>query len=63
MGLLKPDLYRSFAVGFVLGTAAMVAALGMDSGKDLASQVIPVAQAAPVHPDQTRVGPAADQAR
>ena len=29
MGLFKPDLYRSFAVGFVLGTALMGGVLAL----------------------------------
>lgn len=43
MGLFKPDFYRSFAIGFALGTAVVFASLGgntMDS-------VVPQAVAAP----------------
>ena len=65
MGLFKPDLYRSFAIGFVLGTAAMGGVLAMSAGKDL--DVIPVAEAAPAHLDRTLApadaAPAAPAAR
>lgn len=55
MGLFKPDLYRSFALGFVLGTAALVGSMAARSEQGLAGQVIPVAEAAPAHPDLTLV--------
>lgn len=65
MSLFKPDLFRSFAIGFVVGTAAMGAILAMGTGKDL--KVIPVAQAAPSHFDRTLApadaAPAAPAAR
>ena len=65
MGLFKPDLYRSFAVGFVLGTALMGGVLALSAGKDL--KVITVAEAAPAHLDRTlapaEVAPAAPAAR
>lgn len=51
MGLFKPDLFRSFAVGFVLGTAAIGGLLALNAGNDL--KVIPAAQAAPAHLDRT----------
>ena len=53
MGLFKADLYRSFAVGFVLGALALGAAMTQrpDQG------VIPQAQAATVMPDLTLVSP------
>lgn len=54
MGLFKPDLFRSFALSFVLGTAALLASLAATSGKGLGNQMIPAAQAAPVALDQTR---------
>lgn len=55
MGLFKADLYRSFAVGFVLGAIALGAVMTQrpDQG------VIPQAQAATVLPDQTLITPAA----
>jgi hypothetical protein len=54
MGLFKADLYRSFAIGFVLGAIALGAA--MTQRPDQA--VIPQAQAATVMPDQTVMTPA-----
>ncbi len=59
MGLFKTDLYRSFAIGFVLGGLALGAA--MTSRPDQA--VIPQAQAATVMPDQTLLAPAELPAR
>jgi hypothetical protein len=55
MGLFKTDLYRSFAVGFALGTGLIVATMAAQSDKGLAGQVIPTAEAAPAHPDLTQV--------
>lgn len=55
MGLFKPDLYRSFALGFVLGAAALVGGMLAQSDAGLAGQVIPKAEAAPAHPDLTLV--------
>ncbi len=54
MGLFKTDLYRSFAIGFVLGAIALGAAMSQrpDQG------VIPQARAATVMPDQTLVASA-----
>ena len=67
MGLFKPDLYRALGLGFVLGSAALVAVLGSPfSHKSLAEQVIPsatAATAAPALPDQTLVPAAQDAAR
>ncbi|WP_374529805.1 hypothetical protein [Novosphingobium sp.] len=54
MGLFKADLYRSFAIGFAIGTAALLGVMGIQSGKSFSAQVIPAAQAAPALPDQTR---------
>ncbi|GGZ89740.1 hypothetical protein [Novosphingobium arvoryzae] len=54
MGLFKPDLYRSFAIGFVLGALGLLGAVGLQGGTSLAHQVIPSAEAAPAHPDRTR---------
>lgn len=31
MGLFKKDLYRSFAIGFLIGTAGLVATMGMEA--------------------------------
>jgi hypothetical protein len=55
MGLFKSDLYRSFALGFVLGTAALVGGMAAQSEQGLAGQVIPAAEAAPAHPDLTLI--------
>jgi hypothetical protein len=55
MRLFKADLYRSFAAGFALGAAAIVAVMAAQSDQGLAGQVIPSAEAAPAHPDLTLV--------
>lgn len=31
MGLFKKDLYRSFAIGFLIGTAGLVATMGFEA--------------------------------
>ena len=31
MRLLKSDLYRSFAIGFLIGTAGLVATMGVEA--------------------------------
>ncbi len=46
MGLFKPDLYRSFAIGFAVGAVIVFTALGIDPGRNLASGVAPPAEAA-----------------
>lgn len=53
MGLFKPDLYRSFAIGFALGGLALLAAVGLD-GHEPKGGMISSAQAAPAVVDQTR---------
>lgn len=63
MGLFKADLYRSFAIGFVLGTALLVAAMSSRADSPVAGQVIPSATAAPALPDQTLVDPVQDRSR
>lgn len=55
MGLFKADLYRSFAIGFVLGAGVLLAGMGAQSDAGLAGQVIPTAEAAAPHPDMTLV--------
>ena len=58
MGLFKADLFRAFAVGFVLGGAALLAVLGSPFQKSIADQMIPsatAATAAPDLPDQTKL--------
>jgi hypothetical protein len=59
MGLFKADLYRSFAIGFVLGGLALGAAMSQRPEQ----AVIPQAQAATVLPDQTLTAPAQLPAR
>ena len=46
MGLLKPDLYRSFGIGFALG-AVLVA---LQLGPSLKDEFLPAAQAETVEP-------------
>ena len=59
MGLFKPDLYRSFAIGFVAGAAIFAGAMSLKNENSIAERVIPSASAAPVLPDQTLVDPSA----
>jgi hypothetical protein len=46
MGLFKPDLFRSLAIGFFVGAVIVFSALGIDPSQDLAQGVAPTAQAA-----------------
>lgn len=46
MGLFKPDLFRSLAIGFAVGAVIVVAALGINPGSNLANGVAPPAEAA-----------------
>lgn len=46
MGLFKPDLYRSLAIGFAVGAVIVFTALGIDPSDDLARGVAPAAEAA-----------------
>ena len=46
MGLVKPDLFRSLAIGFAVGAVAVLAALGIDPGQNIAQGVAPKAEAA-----------------
>ncbi len=46
MGLFKPDLYRSLAIGFLVGAVIVFSALGINPSQDLAQGVAPAAQAA-----------------
>lgn len=59
MGLFKADLFRSFAIGFVLGSAMLAVVLGSRSESPIAGQVIPSATAAPSQIDQTLIDPQA----
>lgn len=63
MGLFKPDLYRSFVIGFVSGAAILGAVMSLKSENSIAERVIPAASAAPALPDQTLVDPSAAQQR
>ncbi|PKB14159.1 hypothetical protein B0I00_2790 [Novosphingobium kunmingense] len=53
MGLFKADLYRSFAIGFVLGAAALVAGTSAFADEPQGG-IVAAAQAAPVVVDHTR---------
>ncbi|MEQ1497713.1 MAG: hypothetical protein ABL914_03555 [Novosphingobium sp.] len=58
MTLFKSDLLRAFTIGFLLGSAALVAMMGSPFEQSIADQVIPAAvAAAPSLPDQTMVAP------
>ena len=46
MGLFKPDLYRSLAIGFLVGAVIVFSVLGIDPSEDLAQGVAPAAEAA-----------------
>ncbi len=46
MSVLKSDLLRSIAVGFALGTALVVVALGSGDASPLAGSMVTEAQAA-----------------
>ncbi len=46
MGLFKPDLYRSLAIGFAVGAGIVFASLGINPGQDIANGVVPAAEAA-----------------
>ncbi|MDE2596727.1 MAG: hypothetical protein KGL44_07620 [Sphingomonadales bacterium] len=48
MRLLKTDLFRSFAVGFVLGAIGVFATLGGWAGETVGHSMVPQAIAAPV---------------
>lgn len=43
MGLFKPDLYRSFVVGFLIGTAVLGATLGGDARREIVVDYAPAA--------------------
>jgi hypothetical protein len=46
MSLLKSDLFRSLAFGFMVGAVIVVTTLGIDAGSELANGVAPSAEAA-----------------
>lgn len=58
MGLFKPDLYRSFVIGFVAGAAVLAGIMSMTRDSAIGERVIPAASAAPSLPDQTLIDPA-----
>ena len=39
MGLFRKDLYRAFAIGFLIGTAGLVASLGGEARAQIVAQV------------------------
>lgn len=55
MGLFQADLYRSFAVGFVVGVFALFVTMGTGS-ESISANVMPHAVAAPANGE---IGPAA----
>ncbi len=40
MGLFKPDLYRAFAIGFLIGCAGLAASIGGDARAQVAAEVV-----------------------
>ena len=42
MGLFKSDLYRSFAFGFLIGTAGLVATMGIEARAQTIAQTQPL---------------------
>ena len=46
MGLFTSDLYRSFGIGFVLGTVVLFVTLNGEARTELVSKLIPSAYAA-----------------
>ena len=40
MGLFRKDLYRAFAVGFLIGTAGLVATVGGEARAQIVAQVV-----------------------
>lgn len=47
MGLFKPDLYRSFALGFAAGALLVLGTMGFGAMGSLTDSVVPSASAAP----------------
>ena len=43
MGLFRKDLYHSFLVGFLSGTAGLVASIGGDARSEIVAQVAQLA--------------------
>jgi len=46
MGLFKPDFFRFFVVGFVVGAVLVVATMDGSAGSQLRAGIMPVADAA-----------------
>ena len=40
MGLFKPDLYRSFLIGFLIGCAGLAASIGGEARAEIVAQVV-----------------------
>lgn len=47
MGLLNRDLFRSFAIGFVVTALGICAVMGSTTGSTSPAAMVPSAQAAP----------------
>jgi hypothetical protein len=47
VGLLKPDFYRFFIIGFAAGALLVVGTVGIGGAGDVAHSVVPSAIAAP----------------
>lgn len=39
MGMFKPDLYRAFAIGFLIGCAGLAFTMGGEARAEVSSQV------------------------
>ena len=39
MGMFKPDLYRAFVIGFLIGCAGLVATMGGEARAQVSSEV------------------------
>jgi hypothetical protein len=42
MGLFRKDLYKAFAVGFLIGTAGLAASIAGDARAQVVAQVAPL---------------------
>lgn len=63
MTLFKSDLFRAFAIGFLLGVAGLVSTMGSPFQHSISDEMIPAALAAPALPDQTLAAPDPQPAR
>jgi hypothetical protein len=43
MGLFRKDLYRAFAIGFLIGTAGLAASIGADGRAQIVAEVVQTA--------------------